>query len=208
MVPTLDPQDLKEAAEEAGISPRELQDALVRREPGELALPATSSLVGPPARGASATYVEDRVAAAPEQALAHTRATLEKSSGARGHKQAGGSVDIVDDRAGITYRVRAEGDGADGALVRVDVDPSAARGERALATAGLAGVSLLVGAVGLLLSKTLIVAGIGGAVLTGLYFLRSRSREAAATRAAHAIAAQALTRTQHEAPALPPASSR
>ncbi len=199
--------DLRDAAAEAGISPHELRHALARREPGSGLGQDVASLVGPPRRGQSVTHVEGPVAAVPAAAVDAVRGSIESQTGMSGHRQAGGEADIVDDRAGVTYRVRAVEDGADQALVRVDVDPGHSQGNRALVVAGVAVVAVVTVALGWIFSAaSLVGGGVGAAALGALYVVRSVARQRQAVRRAHAVASRALAdvefpKARHELPA-------
>lgn len=202
-------EELREAAAEAGISPQELRMALAERS-GDLAvLPSgAGTLMGPPQRGVSATHAESSVSLAPPEALRHVQASIERQTGKRGHKQGADETDIVDDDAGLTYRIRAQDDGAGGALVRVDVDPSQGKGSQAMAAVGSGGVATVLFALGWLFSfTTLWVAGLGIGGIAGLLLARSVLRLRGSTSSAHAIAAHALMETEDRTPgpvALPP----
>jgi hypothetical protein len=151
--------------------------------------------------------VEGRLSQAPHDALASVRGSIEKQTGLHGHAQGDGEADIVDDQSGLTYRMRSEADGSGGALVRVDVDPTAGRGTQALATTGVAGITLTLVALGWLFgAATLWLGGIGVGVLGGLFVLRHAVRLASATRHAQTVAAQALVEAEDRAEqgALPP----
>jgi hypothetical protein len=206
--PNLTDDELREAAAEAGISPEELRIALAERHGN---LPATrprlSSLVGPPTRGASATSVEGRLELPPPQALSTVRASIERQIGKQGHKQGDSEVDIVDDDAGLTYRLRAVDDDAGGALVRIDVDPGPARGTAALASTGILGVTTTLVALGWLFgATTLWLGGLGLGVVGGLWIARRLARSRGAVASAHAVSAQALLEAEDRvAAALPPA---
>lgn len=187
-------EELRQAAAEAGISPQELRVALAERQGTALERQSkTTSLVGPPTRGQSATYVEGQVGLPPREALGAVRQSIERQTGKRGHNQGEGEADIVDDDAGVTYRMRTSDDGAGGALVRVDIDPSSAKGNQALATTGVVGVTATLVALGWLFgATTLWLGGLGIGALGGFLMARSLLRLRRGTASAHAVAAHAL----------------
>jgi hypothetical protein len=141
----------------------------------------------------SATHVEARIASPPKHALAAIKTSIERQTGKRGHGQGDGEADIVDDDAGITYRMRASDDGSGGALVRIDLDPSQAKGTQALATTGVLGISITLIALGWLFGAlTFWMGGLGIGMLGGLLIARSSFKLRRAGASAHAIAAHAL----------------
>jgi len=204
----LSDEELREAAAEAGISPQELRQALAVRD-SNAPVPERSvrSLVGGPSRGVSARHAEGRLPMSPAGAIAAVRASIERQTGRTGHRQGDLEADIVDDEANVTYRIRAEDDGAGGALVRVDVDPTAGKGLQAVSGVGIAGVSLALVALGWLFSATTLwLGGIGVALLGGLLVGRSVIALGQATTRAAGVAAQALVEAEEASPAmLPPA---
>lgn len=208
----LSDQELREAAAEAGISPQELRHALAQREGVDLVPTAGNapSVLGPPTRGASATHVEGPVPRPPTQALAVVRASIERQTGRSGHRQGEHEADVVDDDLGLTYRVRAQDDGAGRALVRVDVDPTSGRAARNVAFAGVASMALLLLGVSLLIGSTVLVLGaVAMGALGGLWVGRRAARLARGLASARAIAAHALLDAENQpgsAPqgALPP----
>jgi hypothetical protein len=208
----LSDEELREAAAEAGISPHELRHALAQREGTDLALgDGAGSVLGPPVRGSSATHVEGALAQPPPRALAAVRASIERQTGRSGHRQGEHEADVVDDDLGLTYRVRTQDDGAGGALVRIDVDPTAGRSFRNLALTGVGGVTLAIVGLGLLLgSLMLVLGGAGVGVLGGLWVGRRAGQLARGLVSARAIASNALMEADDEAGsapqgALPPA---
>lgn len=209
----LSDEELREAAAEAGISPHELRHALAQREGTELAHTGdgAGSVLGPPVRGASAAHVEGALAQPPARALDAVRASIERQTGRSGHRQGEHEADVVDDDLGLTYRVRTQDDGAGGALVRVDVDPTAGRSFRNLALTGVGGVTLAIVGLGLLLgSLMLVLGGAGVGVLGGLWVGRRAGQLGRGLVSARAIASNALMDADDEAGsapqgALPPA---
>jgi hypothetical protein len=204
----LSEEELREAAAEAGISPQELRQALAVRDSG-VPVPERSvrSLVGGPTRGVSARHAEGRLSISPARAVAAVRGSIERQTGRSGHRQGELEADIVDDEANVTYRIRAEDDGNGGALVRVDVDPTAGKGLQAVSGVGIGGVSLALVALGWLFSATTLwLGGIGVALLGGLLVGRSMITLGQATTRAAGIAAQALVEADEAAVGmLPPA---
>jgi hypothetical protein len=211
----LSDQELREAAAEAGISPHELRHALAQREGVDLVRRdgdgGPASVMGPPARGSSAAHVEGPVARPPAHALAAVRASIERQTGRTGHRQGEHEADVVDDDLGLTYRVRAQDDGAGGALVRIDVDPTSGRSARAVALAGVGGVAFVLLGLGLVFGSTMLVLGaiaLGG--LGGLWVGRRAAQLGRGLASARAIAGNALMEAEDEAGgapqgALPPA---
>lgn len=200
--------ELREAAAEAGISPQELRMALAERA-GDL--PATQdagSAVGALVRGTSTAHVESRIDAPPQQALASVRTSLERQTGRGGHGQGDGSADVVDDDAGLTYKIRSTPDGAGGALVRVDIDISAGKGVQSLAASGVAGVSFTMFALGWLFSATtLMFGGLGLGALGAVLVMRNFMKLRGAAGRAQALASHALMEAEDQAQrALPPSS--
>ena len=134
------------------------------------------------------------------------RGAIERQTGKRGHKQGEGLADIVDEDAGVTYRMRTSDDGGDGAIVRVDIDATAAKGSQALATTGVVGVTTTLVALGWLFGATLLwMGGLGLGAVGGLLLFRSIARMRSSASRAHAIAAHALMEAEDKVHALPPA---
>lgn len=209
----LSDDELREAAAEAGISPHELRHALAQREGTSLAGAGdgAGSVMGPPTRGTSATHVEGPLARPPAQALAAVRASIERQTRRTGHRQGELEADVVDDDLGLTYRMRAQDDGLGGALVRIDVDATAGKSFRNLALAGVGGVTLVMVGLSMLFgSLTLMLGGVGLAVLGGLWAGRRAAQLGRGLASARAIAGNALMEADDEAGsapqgALPPA---
>ncbi len=199
-------QELREAAAEAGISPEELRRELVRQAGG---VPDTIP-AGPGNTGVSVYKAEGNLALPPEQASETVRRTLERLAGSRGHRQGAGKVAIVDEERGVTYHIQSEPDGQGGALVSVDVDPSASAGTLALGAFLVGGLSLAIVAFGALFGFTMILAaglGVGALGAAALFFNNTRLKRGQLE--AQAIVAQALLEAE-DAPvasgpvALPP----
>ncbi|MEM9459979.1 MAG: hypothetical protein AAGF11_37735 [Myxococcota bacterium] len=209
----LSDQELREAAAEAGISPHELRHALAERQGTDLARPDEAhSLMGPPDRGTTATHVEGRVGQPPTQAIGSVRASIERQTGRSGHRQGELEADVVDDDLGLTYRLRTQDDGSGGALVRVDVDPTAGKSASTIAGVSIAAITTVVLGLGWLLGSTLLgLGGLGLGVLGGLKVFRRASALGRGIHSARAIAAHALMEAEDKAPpggspsALPPA---
>ena len=206
----LSDEELREAAAEAGISPHELRHALAQREGTDLARPDDAgTLMGPPERGASEAHVVGRIGRPPGQAIAAVRASIERQTGRTGHRQGEHEADVVDDDLGLTYRMRTQDDGAGGALVRIDVDPTAGRSARNLALTGVVGITLAVVGLAMLLgTTTLLLGGVGLGVLGGLLVGRRAGRLSRGLASARAIASHALMEAEDESAspqgALPP----
>lgn len=185
-------EELREVAAEAGISPEELRQALVKRS-GDL--PATRGPTLP-----ASTSLEGRVHLPPEHASEAVRRVIEKRSGRRGHRQGGGRIDIVDDDNGVVYRIQGEADGAGGALVKVEVDPMSGVGNFALGALIVGAFSLGLIAFGWFLSTLVLIGGVvlGGAGVFALVGARRRLEGARAI--ARQIAAEALLEAE-DAPA-------
>ena len=198
----LSDEELRAAAAEAGISPQELRHALVERDGGALDRPgsAAASVLGPPGRGISATHAEGRVSLAPADATAAVRRSIERQVGAVGHRQGELEADVVDEKARLTYRIRSADDGTGGALVRVDVDPSASKGLATLNATAFGAIGLTMLALGALFSATMLVGGgIGLMGLAAFVVFRTLSRLGRATQSARAIASHALMEAEDAA---------
>jgi hypothetical protein len=201
------PNDLDDAAAAAGLSREKLREAMeVQTLPARVE-PTSQSLVGPPERGLTAAHVENRISLPPQDALGSVRGAIQKHTALRGHMQGDAEADIVDERSGLTYRIRSQDDGENGALVRVDIDPSDAKGGQTLLTSGVAGISLTMVLLGWWLSTTLLLIGVGVGALGGLLIWRRGKRLQTAIHDARAIASAALSEAEQTAPiggALPP----
>jgi hypothetical protein len=182
--------DLREAAAEAGISPAELRTALAERDGG-----GTTALVkreqAVPAR------LDGAVALPPSDAIAAVRGSIERQTGLRGHMQGEAQADIVDDGHGLTWRVHGKSDEGGGALVRIEIDPSAGTGAQKLALGGVIGITTaLVGIGALFGALTLVFGGVGVGLLGAVVLGRNALRLAKASRNAEAVAAQALVEAE------------
>ncbi|MCY0988203.1 hypothetical protein OV203_13780 [Nannocystis sp. ILAH1] len=205
--PGLSEQELREAAAEAGISPEELRRALVERNGPQ----ATGKALVRRSEGAElAQYsAETRLDVPPEQALDVVRRAFAKQVGHTGHRQGPSRADIVDDSAGVVYKIHADGDGQGGALVKVDVDAGAGRSNLALGGFILGGFSLGITAFGALLAPLIMWAGITLGVVGAAALFLAAARLSQGRKRAELIVAQALVEAE-EAPALsgPPRALR
>ena len=202
----LTPDELREAAAEAGVSPHELQTALAKREGVAPALVGGGNLLPANPRGHSSAHAEGALGLPPAEAVAAVRQRLERQTGLKGHGQGRLEADVVDDRAGLTYRIRAEDDGAGGALVRVDMDTTAAAGYTAMIVSAAAAVGTFSLGVAWLFSSWIItfiaLGALGGA---GFAYVRGAAGRARALTDGRAQAARAMLDAEAAAPALPPA---
>ncbi len=193
-------EELKQAAAEAGISPQELRIALAERNGNLPASADTHSAVGALTRGVSSGHVESQIPSPPPDALAAVRRSLERQTGRTGHRQSDDQADLVDDDAGLTYKVRSTADGAGGALVRVDIDTSAGKGVQSLAATGVGGISLTMLALGWLFgATTLVLGGIGLGALGAALIFRNFAKLGRGAAHAQAVAAQALMEAEDDA---------
>ncbi|MFO7563529.1 MAG: hypothetical protein R6X02_12860 [Enhygromyxa sp.] len=208
----LSEREIEEAAREAGISPAELRSALAEQAGGVLAPRSHHGVLPASTRGTTVAHAETSLPYPPEQAVRAVKQQIEREIGSTGHMMGSTEADIYDEAAGIIYRLQAESDGAGGAMVRVDVDPTPLRSRRTLTSMGL-GAS-----VGLFAIAGLIIPGLIGWTLIagalGLTALGATSLVAIRTRAikdAKATMARALVEAESGAPiggfrALPPGS--
>lgn len=203
---SLTEQELREAAAEAGISPEELRRALVERnQPAGPGKALARKFDGPEAVQYSA---QTRLDLPPEQALDVVRRALGKQVGHTGHRQGAGRADIVDESAGVVYKLTATADGQGGALVKVDVDAGAGRSNLALGGFILGGFSLAITAFGAILSSLIMWAGITlGAVGAAALFLAA-GRLRAGRRRAELVVAQALVEAEETPPGALPGPPR
>lgn len=164
----LSDREIAEAAAEVGISPAELRGAMAERSGNLPARISEERGMITATRGAAVQdFVETQFDAPPPAALAHMRRFLEQESRHKGHKQGEDQVDIYDETRGIAYRLRAESDGAQGSIVRVDIDPSAAKAKPTYMALGGGSVALL----GTFLGSTLAGLGLGTALAAGAAML-------------------------------------
>lgn len=194
-------QELREAAAEAGISPEELRRALVQRSS-----PAPTTALARADRGSAevAHYsAETQLAMPPEQALETVRRAIARQVGNNGHRQGSARADIVDDRAGVVYKVSSAGDGQGGALVKVEVDAGAGRSNLALGGFILGGFALGITAFGALLSSLIMWGGISLGVLGAVALFLAGTRLESGRKHAEQVVAQALLEAEEAPAALP-----
>lgn len=190
-------QELREAAAEAGISPEELRRALVQREspaPTALARRASNS------EALAAYSAEAHLPLPPDRALDVVRRSLARQVGHSGHRQGSSRADIVDDSAGVVYKVSSAADGEGGALVKVEVDTGAGRSNLALGGLILGGLSLGITAFGALLAPLLMWIGISLGVIGAAGLVFASARLQGGRKHAELVVAQALLEAE-EAPA-------
>lgn len=195
----LSDREIEEAAAEAGISPAELRNALAEQQAGKGALVRRPGGVLPASpRGTSVAHAETGLPYPPEQAVRAVKQQIEREIGSTGHMQGSTDADVYDEPAGIVYRIQAESDGAGGALVRIDVDPTPLRSRRTLTSMGLGASVGLFAIAGLIIPGLVGWALIAGAV--GLTALGATTLVAMRTRAikdAQAITARALIEAEN-----------
>jgi hypothetical protein len=136
----------------------------------------------------------------PTNAVAFVRRAIESQVGAVGHQQSPVDADVLDPKSSLCYHVRAEGDGAGGSVVRVDIDPSPRQGKKAFAAVTLIGSVVVMGIVGLF-STPWLVAAVGTGVL-GTLAMRASGRRGIGD--ARGVAARALLEAESGAPLGPP----
>lgn len=212
----LSQRDIEDAAREAGISAAELRSELARQrgpsgpygaDPGHaLAKIGERGLLPVSVRGISTANAESPLPFPPEQAVRAVKQSIEAQVGGRGHMMGAKQADILDEQAGVIYRVQAEDDGGGGALVRVDIDPTPLRAKRTLMAMGLGatvGLFFLSGVIipGLL-GTALVGAALGLGVVGGISLGTMGDR---ASRGARYIASTALVEAEYGgSKALPP----
>jgi len=132
----------------------------------------------------------------PDHALDVVRRAFARQVGHTGHRQGPSRADIVDDGAGVVYKISAESDGQGGALVKVDLDAGAGRSNLALGGFILGGFALGITAFGALLAPIIMWAGItlGVAGAAALFFASLRLNRG--RRHAELIVAQALVEAE------------
>lgn len=193
-------QELREAAAEAGISPEELRRALVERSnPGPA---GNTALARRGAGGAALAHysAEAHLALPPDRALDVVRRSLARQVGHSGHRQGSSRADIVDDSAGVVYKVSSASDGEGGALVKVEVDPGGGRSNLALGGLILGGLSLGITAFGALLAPLIMWIGISLGVVGAAGLVLASARLQSGRKHAELVVAQALLDAE-EAPA-------
>lgn len=211
----LSDRDIEDAAREAGISPAELRHELARQrgasgpaDPGQaLARTYDRGLLPVSTRGISTANVESPLPFPPEQAVRAVKQSIEQQVGSRGHMMGAKQADILDDEAGVIYRVQAEDDGSGGALVRVDIDPTPLRAKRTLQAMGLGATVGLFFLSGVIIPGLLGTALIGAAISLGLIGGIGLSKQGdRASRGARYVASTALVEAEYGggSKALPP----
>jgi hypothetical protein len=198
----LSDREIEEAAREAGISPAELRSALAEQAGGHaLATRPRGGVLPPPTRGVSVEHSETSLPYPPEQAVRSVKRQIERELGTSGHMMGSTEADIYDEASGLVYRIQAEPDGAGGALVRVDIDPTPLRSRRTLTSMGLGATVGLFAVTGLIIPGLIGWALLAGAI--GLTVLGAGSMGALRRRAikdAKATTARALVEAEHGAP--------
>jgi hypothetical protein len=196
--------ELREAAAEAGISPEELRRALVQRS-SDLPAPTGGGVSG----ALASTELEGRISLPPEQATETVRRLLERRCGHRGHRQGGGGIDIVDDDAGVVYKIAGEADGAGGSLVKIEITSMSTVGSLALSSfiVGTFAVGMI--AFGYLVSAMVMWFGVAAGVAGAAFLLGAGKKIDKARGHARALAAEALLEAEEAPPlstpvALPP----
>jgi hypothetical protein len=167
----LSQRDIEDAAREAGITPAELRHELARQrgsshpygaDTGQGLMKAGErGLLPVSVRGISTANAESPLPFPAEQAVRAVKQSIEAQVGGRGHMMGAKQADILDEEAGVIYRVQAEDDGGGGALVRVDIDPTPLRAKRTLVAMGLGAT------VGLFFLSGVIIPGLIGTALVG-----------------------------------------
>jgi len=205
--PGLSEQELREAAAEAGISPEELRRALVERnQPQGGAGKALARRADAPEQ--LQYSAETRLDLPPEQALDVVRRAFARQVGHTGHRQGPSRADIVDEGAGVVYKISTTGDGQGGALVKVDVDAGAARSNLALGGFILGGFSLGITAFGALLAPLIMWAGITLGVVGAAALFLASARLSQGRRRAELVVAQALVEAEETPPGALPGPPR
>lgn len=196
----LSDREIEEAAREAGITPAELRNALAEKAGGGAlmkvhgALPAST-------RGTTVAHAETSLPYPPEQAVRAVKQQIEHEIGARGHMMGSTDADIYDEATGIIYRIQAQSDGAEGALVRIDVDPTPLRSRRTLTSMGLGASVGLFAIAGLIIPGVIGWALLAGAVgLTALGATSLIALRARAIKDAEATMARALVEAESGSP--------
>lgn len=195
-------QELRDAAAEAGISPEELRRALVQRS--NPTAPTTALARTDRGRGELAPYsAETQLSMHPDQALEAVRRAIGRQVGHHGHRQGSARADIVDERAGVVYKVSSAADGQGGSLVKVEVDAGAGRSNLALGGFILGGFALGITAFGALLSSLIMWGGISLGVLGAVALFVAGARLESGRKHAEQIVAQALLEAEEAPAALP-----
>lgn len=210
----LSERDIEDAAREAGISPAELRQELARQRgasshggPGQaLARTGERGLLPVSTRGISTANAESPLPFPAEQAVRAVKQSIEQQVGSRGHMMGAKQADILDDEAGVIYRVQAQDDGNGGSLVRVDIDPTPLRAKRTLQAMGLGATVGLFFLSGVIIPGLLGTSLIGAAISLGLIGGIGLGKQGdRANRGARYVASTALVEAEYgSSRALPP----
>lgn len=189
--------ELRQAAEEVGISPGELAGELRRR--GELATrPEQRALERRAPSGMVLAQAQATLPLPPDQARNTVAHSIERQSGKHGHRQGNGELHIVDDTRGVRYRVHASPAGEGHSLAVVEMDASPARGTQAMlatTTAMLAVPTLALG----VFFPIMAWVGVLGAFAGVAAVLAAGRRASAALQDADAVARAALLESDDQA---------
>ncbi len=203
----LSDSEINDAAREAGISPAELRSALADQASGALVPQAGSGVLSPSPRGVSAANAEIALDYPPEQAVRAVKAQLERQLGTSGHMQASTDADVYDEPTGVVYRIQAQSDGAQGSLVRVDIDATPMRSRRTLMGMGFGASIGLFAIAGLIIPGFIGATLVGGAIGLGALGLFSLvTARPRAIKNARATLAHALIEAETAGPAALPAT--
>jgi hypothetical protein len=187
-------QELREAAAEAGISPEELRQALAQRSNG-----APNSALARSAGAAVQGYsARTQLSLPPDRAAETVRAAIAHQVGHRGHRQGNGDIDILDERAGMLYRIRSESDGQGGALVEVRSERSG--NNLALAALMFSGVAVGVTILGFMISTIVMMLGLGLLAGSVIAIVMAGGRAAGMQKQAELVVAQALVEAEEAVP--------
>lgn len=187
-------QELREAAAEAGISPEELRQALAQRSGG-----APSSALARSAGTAVQGYsARTQLSLPPDRAAETVRTAIARQIGHRGHRQGNGDIDILDERAGMLYRIRSESDGQGGALVEVRSERSG--NNLALAAVMFSGVAVGVTILGFMISTIVMMLGLGLLAGSVIAIVMAGGRAAGMQKQAELVVAQALVEAEEAVP--------
>ncbi len=205
-MPPLSSDELQDIAQESGLSPEQVRRSLVDNQGGALVRSPERGMVTPSMRGASVAHAEGRLPVAPDNAVRRVKEAVERQARSKGHMHGQDEADIVDEQRKITYRIRAESDGGQGALVRIDIDPSQARANQTLGWMGVIGGAAVLGLAAALTGSFALwiatgVVGLGGGAALG----NQRRLLNARVHDAHALASHAIADAESKVPALGPA---
>ena len=179
--------ELQEVAHEAGLTKQELQQALLeQRQQGHRFAPPI-----PFGSVQTSTSVRGRVPISPANAAEKVRRAIESTLGGR-RSQTTIRSDTAIEARGLTYKIAAEEDGEGGALVRIDLDSSAAVADHAMWATGIGGISATAMLLGCLFSATVLAIGATIGLVGGLLVAHHAMRLATMVRNATTTAANAL----------------